>query len=491
MIPLGGKRRLFRSEQYKDFTFSCSWAPAQFSSFQLFPPDLIFLNESVCRTRIVDLGCGPMKNLVRCLPLILFAAAPLLYSQSAAPKSDPLAPTRDTKSAVEIDREWQQSVSKYDTERKRLLAEADRQANDGPYRADWATLIKYQQPQWYKDAKFGIFIHWGVYSVPAAENEWYPRNMYRPSEGAYKNFRAHFANGDESKGYKDLIPLFRAEHFDAAAWAKLFKEAGAQYVVPVAEHHDGFSMYDSGLSDWTVVKMGPKRDTLAELAKAVRAQGLHFGLSSHRAEHNFFYDGGRSIRSDVNDPKYASLYAAAHGSTAVIDFKDYSLNRKAAVLDFERGQTDHIIPDHWQTDTSIGNASWGYIERDTFKSPEFLVHQLADIVSKNGNLLLNFGPRSDGTIPEQIQYTLREMGAWLKVNGEAIYGTNPWKTYGEGPTKVIGGAFHDTDTKPYTPEDFRFTTKGDAVYVIGMACPPQTGEMAGKGTIRALGSSHE
>jgi len=304
--------------------------------------------------------------------------------------------------------------------------------------------------------------------------------------------------------------------------------------------------------------MGPKRDTLAELAKAVRAQGLHFGLSSHRAEHNFFYDGGRSIRSDVNDPKYASLYgpahewfmgpdnahglyddwtfvsdawtrdwlardtelvekykpeivyfdwwigqpnfrravtefaafyynyAAAHGSTAVIDFKDYSLNRKAAVLDFERGQTDHIIPDHWQTDTSIGNASWGYIERDTFKSPEFLVHQLADIVSKNGNLLLNFGPRSDGTIPEQIQYTLREMGAWLKVNGEAIYGTNPWKTYGEGPIKVIGGAFHDTDTKPYTPEDFRFTTKGDAVYAIGMACPPDS-----KGIIHALGSAHE
>jgi alpha-L-fucosidase len=496
-----------------------------------------------------------MKNLVFCLSLLAVVSSPFAIAQSTE-SADPLAPTLGVKSAAEIDREWQRSVSKYDTERSRLLAEARRQANDGPYRPDWATLMKYQQPQWYKDAKFGIFIHWGVYSVPAAENEWYPRNMYRPSEGAYKNFREHFAHGDESKGYKDLIPLFKAEHFDAAEWAKLFKEAGAQYVVPVAEHHDGFSMYDSGLSDWTVVKMGPKRDTLAELAKAVRAEGLHFGLSSHRAEHNFFYDGGRAIRSDVNNPKYASLYgpahqwidpggdehgmindwtyvsqawtndwlardtelvekykpevvyfdwwigqpnfrgavadfaafyynfAAAHGYTGVIDFKDYSLNWKAGVRDFERGQQDHIIADHWQTDTSISNASWGYIEHDTFKTPEFLVHQLIDIVSKNGNLLLNFGPRSDGTIPDEVQNTLREMGAWLKVNGEAIYATTPWKTYGEGPTKVVGGAFHDTDTKPYTAQDFRFTAKGENVYAIGMACPPD-----GKATIHSMGSA--
>lgn len=498
-----------------------------------------------------------MRKLLFAVPAVLLLASPAIFAQTTA-SSDPLAPTQDVKSAEQIDREWQQSVSKYDAERNRLVAEADRVSHSGPYKPDWATLIKYQQPQWYKDAKFGIFIHWGVYSVAAAENEWYPRNMYNPKDGAYKNFQAHFANGDPSKGYKDLIPLFRAEHFNATEWAKLFKEAGAQYVVPVAEHHDGFSMYDSGLSDWTVVKMGPKRDTLGELAAAVRAEGLHFGLSSHRAEHNFFYSYGRVNRSDVNDPQYASLYgpahqwlepggdehgmindwtyvseawtrdwlardtelvekykpeivyfdwwigqpnfrravtefaafyynyAAAHNSTAVIDFKDYSLNWKAATRDFERGQQDKIIADHWQTDTSISNASWGYIEHDTFKSPEFLVHQLVDIVSKNGNLLLNFGPRSDGTIPDEVQNTLREMGSWLKVNGEAIYGTTTWKTFGEGPTKVVGGAFHDTDTKPYTPEDFRFTAKGNAVYAIGMACPTD-----GKGTIHALGTAHE
>ncbi len=500
-----------------------------------------------------------MKNLLRSLPLLCVVALPFTFAQAgaqtAASGTDPLAPTLGVKSAAKIDREWQQSVSKYDAERNRLVSEAEKQANDGPFRPDWASLMKYQQPQWYKDAKFGIFIHWGVYSVPAAENEWYPRNMYHPGDGAYKNFQAHFANGDPARGYKDLIPLFRAEHFDAAAWAALFKESGAQYVVPVAEHHDGFSMYDSGLSDWTVVKMGPKRDTLGELARAIRAEGLHFGLSSHRAEHNFFYDGGRAIQSDVNDPKYASLYgpahqwisesggltndwtyvsaawtrdwlardtelvekyhpevvyfdwwigqpsfrntvaefaafyynyAAAHGYTGVIDFKDYSMNWKAGVRDFERGQQDHIIADHWQTDTSISNKSWGYIENDTFKSPEFLVHQLADIVSKNGNLLLNFGPRSDGTIPDEVQATLREMGAWLKVNGEAIYATTPWTTFGEGPTQVKAGAFHDTDTKPYTAEDFRFTAKGDNVYVIGMACPKD-----GKAAIHSLGWAHE
>ncbi len=526
-----------------------------------------------------------MRNLVCGLSLLLLSA-PLVLAQSSA--ADPYAPTLGVncaatgdgssspgcKSAAEIDNEWQQSVAKYDAERARLLADELKQQNDGPFRADWASLEKYQQPQWYKDAKFGIFIHWGVYSVPAAENEWYPRNMYHPGDGAYKDFQARFGHNGEGcsgapadrsssagcKGYKDFIPLFRAQHFDATAWAALFKESGAQYVVPVAEHHDGFSMYDSGLSDWTVVKMGPKRDTLGELAKAIRAQGLHFGLSSHRVEHNFFYDGGRAIRSDVNDPKNASLYgpahqwlsgkggltndwtyvsdawasdwlardtelvqkyhpeivyfdwwigqpamrhavtrfaafyynyAAAHGYTGVINFKDYAMDYPAAVQDFERGQQDHIVPQHWQTDTSISDKSWGYIEHDTFKTPDFLVRQLVDIVSKNGNLLLNFGPRSDGTIPDEVQTTLRAMGAWLKVNGEAIYGTTPWTTFGEGPTKVEAGAFHDTDTKPYTPEDFRFTAKGGTVYAIGMACPAKSGEIAGKAVIHSLGWAHE
>jgi alpha-L-fucosidase len=506
-----------------------------------------------------------MKNLHRLLPCLILFAATTAFSQSPASGSaaiDPLAPTLHTKSAAEIDREWQQSVSKYDAERNRLLAIEEKQENDGPYRADWATLVNYQQPQWYKDAKFGIFIHWGVYSVPAAASEWYPREMYRPGSDAYKDYHARFTASEPAqkdvKGYKDFIPQFRAEHFDASEWAKLFKESGAQYIVPVAEHHDGFSMYDSGLSDWTVVKMGPKRDTLGELSAAIRAQGLHFCLSSHRAEHNWFFEGGRAIRSDVNDPKNASLYgpahewmtppdantvlindwtyvsdawtrdwlardtelvekykpemvyfdwwvghprfrgvaaqfaafyynfAQAHGYTGIIDIKDYDFNWKTGVRDFERGQQDHILPEHWQTDTSISDASWGYIEHDTFKSPDFLLRQLVDIVSKNGNLLLNFGPRPDGTIPAEVQATLRAMGGWLKVNGEAIYGTTPWVTFGEGPTQIKAGTFQDTANKPYTAADFRFTAKGKTVYAIGMTCSKD-----GKATIHSLGWAHE
>ena len=507
-----------------------------------------------------------MKRLLFSLvSLVALSAAVAVAQTTAAPKApasatavDPLAPTAGVKSAAEIDREWQQSVAKYDTQRKKLLADAEKQASDGPFRADWESLAKYQQPKWYEDAKFGIFIHWGVYAVPGAENEWYPRNMYRADDNAYKSHAAHYGVPEKS-GYKDLIPLFKAEKWDPKEWAELFKDAGAQYVVPVAEHHDGFSMYDSDLSDWTAKKMGPKRDVVGELAAAVRAEGLHFGLSSHRAEHNFFFDGGRRIRSDVNDPQYASLYgpahawiakgagsnetllndwtyvspewtadwlaratelvekykpeivyydwwigqpnfrprvqefaafyynyAAAHGYTGVINFKDYSMNWTGAVRDFERGQLASIEPQHWQTDTSISAASWGYVEGDHYQNAEFLLHQLIDIVSKNGNLLLNVGPKPDGTMPAQIVTTLREMGVWLRANGEAIYGTRPWVVFGEGPTQVVGGAFHDTDTKAYTAQDFRFTTKGDALYAIGMGCPAD-----GKAVIHSLGWAHE
>ncbi len=128
------------------------------------------------------------------------------------------------------------------------------------------------------------------------------------------------------------------------------------------------------------------------------------------------------------------------------------------------GNLATFAPLHWQTDTSVSNKSWGYIKDDTFKSPEFVIHQLIDIVSKNGNLLLNIGPRSDGTIPEEVQQVLLEVGTWLNVNGESIYGTRPWRTYGEGPTKVAAGSFHDTDTTHYTPEDFRFTAKAGVLY---------------------------
>jgi alpha-L-fucosidase len=315
-------------------------------------------------------------------------------------------------------------------------------------------------------------------------------------------------------------------------------------------------MYDSGVSDWTAAKMGPHRDIIGDLGKAVRSAGLHFGLSSHRVEHNFFLGVGRAIPSDINDPQYAAFYGPAHtwlsnkwgtpldgdftyvssawaddwlargaelvekyhpdvfyfdwwigqasirpnltrfaafyynrslkygDHVGVINYKDYALHEHSAVLDVERGQLGDLRPLYWQTDTSISNKSWGYIQGDTFKSPEFVIHQLIDIVSKNGNLLLNIGPRSDGTIPDEVQRVLLDVGAWLNVNGEAIYGTRPWRTYGEGPTKVAAGSFHDTDTENYKPEDFRFTTKGDVLYVIGLAWPPN-----GEAVIHSLAST--
>ncbi|NLE61196.1 MAG: alpha-L-fucosidase, partial [Planctomycetes bacterium] len=179
----------------------------------------------------------------------------------------------------------------------------------------WESLERYQVPQWYLDGKFGIFIHWGVYSVPAFGNEWYPRNMYLQDS---KEFKHHLAKyGPHTKfGYKDFIPQFKAEKFDPNHWAEVFRKAGAKFIVPVAEHHDGFAMYDCSLSPWCAAKMGPKRDIVGELAAAVRKQGMVFGLSSHRAEHWWFFDGGMKFDSDVKDPQYASLYGPAQPEKA-------------------------------------------------------------------------------------------------------------------------------------------------------------------------------
>ena len=462
-----------------------------------------------------------------------------------------MAPTKD-KPAEVIDQEWVRASAKYDGPRAEILKRVETVDAAGPFTPDWATLEKYKTPEWYEDAKFGIFIHWGVYSVPAFGSEWYPRLMY--IEGSNENKHQVATYGPLTTfGYKDFIPMFKAEKYDPVAWAHLFAEAGAKYVVPVFEHHDGFAMYDSGLSDWTAAKMGPKRDLAGELAKAVRAEGMHLGASSHRVEHDWFLEGGRQEAADLNDPKYAAFYGPAHkhithddadtlsndwtfaspaylsdwlarsaeivekyhpdlmyfdwwigqpsvrpylakfaafyydestkrGTQGVINYKNDAMEEGTATLDFERGQLEKPRPMHWQTDTSVSNASWGYIQNDTFKTPEFVVHQLVDIVSKNGNLLLNIGPKPDGTIPDEVKAGAAG-GGWMadKVNGEAIYGTRPWTVFGEGPTKVVGGAFHDTDTKAYTAQDWRFTTKGGVIYATELA-------WAGDGTavIRSL-----
>ncbi len=411
----------------------------------------------------------------------------------------------------------------------------------GPFSPTWESLQGYRVPRWYEDAKFGIFVHWGLYAVPAFGNEWYPRNMYLQGT---PEFEHHLATYGPQKGFghKDFIPLFTAERFDPDAWAALFRQAGAQFVVPVAEHHDGFAMYDCGFSDWTAAKMGPKRDLIGELAAAVRRQFLVFGLSSHRAEHWWFFNGGMAYESDVQDPRFAGLYAPAQPkelqpneeflddwlarTCELIDkyqpqlvwfdwwieepafasylqrFAAYYYNRAAgwqrgvainykfnafregsAVFDVERGQLDDQRARFWQTDTAVSKNSWGYIQNHDYRSAGDLIGDLVDIVSKNGALLLNVGPRPDGTIPEPEQDILREMGAWLKINGEAIYGTRPWRVYGEGPTKVVGGSFNDTKRPPFTRRDIRFTTRGEVLYAVALAIPS-----TGRVEIESLGT---
>lgn len=411
------------------------------------------------------------------------------------------------------------------------------------YEPTWESLRQYEIPEWYIDAKFGIFIHWGVYSVPAFGNEWYPRRMYLEGSAEYEHHRQTYGPHTEF-GYKDFIPMFTAEKFDAAAWAQLFKEAGARFVMPVAEHHDGFPLYDSDLSEWTAAKMGPRRDIIGELAGATRQQGMVFCVSSHRAEHWWFFDGGRKFPSDVQDPQNDGLYGPAvvcspghrtpewrskdwqprpnakfledwlarccelvdkyqpqviwfdwwieqivfepylqrfaayyynrgeeWGVGVAINHKYESYPEGTAVFDIERGQLSGIRPLFWQTDTSVSKNSWGYIQNHDYKTAGDIIGDLVDIVSKNGALLLNIGPRPDGTIPAPEQAMLREIGQWLAINGEAIYNTRPWEVFGEGPTQVSEGAFTDTKRAAFTGQDIRFTQKKDALYAICLGWP--------------------
>ena len=402
------------------------------------------------------------------------------------------------------------------------------------FQPTWESLKQYQCPEWFKDAKFGIFIHWGVYSVPGFTNEWYPRNMYLKDSPEFKHHLEKY--GPQNKfGYKDFIPMFRAEKFNAEQWVELFKKAGAKYVVPVAEHHDGFAMYKTALSKSNAFEMGPKRDIIGELAAASRKQGLIFGLSSHRIEHWWFMNEGRKFDSDVNDPKYADFYGPAREENetpspeymndwllrntelinnyqpqlfwfdwwieqpamdpyrkslasyyynkgiewnkgVVINYKNTSFPDGTAVYDIERGNSKATRKYPWQTDTSIGKHSWGYADGEENKTPNELIDALIDIVSKNGNMLLNIGPKPDGTITQEQQDVLLAIGKWLDINGEAIYGTRPWKISGEGPTENLDEniQFNEYKFKGYVAKDLRFTTKGDYLYFLALEVPNET-----------------
>lgn len=417
-------------------------------------------------------------------------------------------------------------------------------AHHGPFKPTWNSLEGYRTPKWFRNAKFGIFIHWGVFSVPAFQNEWYSRNMYVKGSLAYDYERAVY--GPQSKfGYKNFIPKFTMAKFNPKAWAALFKRAGARYVVPVAEHSDGFAEYNCKFTLWNSVRMGPKQDLVGELEKAVHADGMRFGVSSHRAGHWWWFNPGTKYKSDVDNPRYAGLYGPAepmalpgshtHGepnsnqlqewlppskaflkdwlarSTELVDeyhpdllyfdwwidqpafapylkkmaayyynsaaarhqgvvltYKMRAFPPGAAVLDIERGKLNSLRLRPWQTGTSVSVDSWGYVRNDTYRTARSLLAELIDIVSKNGNMLLNIGPRANGTIPAKVRHILLRMGAWLKVNGQAIYGTRPWVLYGEGPTP---SAKKRDNKQHYTPQDIRFTQKKGVLYALGLVRP--------------------
>ncbi len=416
---------------------------------------------------------------------------------------------------------------------------------NGRYKDNWHSLSGHKTPDWYYKAKFGIFIHWGIYSVPAFGSEWYSRTMYDPNHEEYKYHREHFGN-QKDFGYKDFIPMFQGEKFDANEWISLFKEAGARYVMPVCEHHDGFAMYDTAFSRWNSVKMGPHRDVAGELKKACEEQGLAFCASTHRAEHYFFMNMGRACESDVTEEAYADFYGPAvlcpelysenlhrvaadtfseiqpsdewledwlvrtcelidryqpsvlyfdwwihvaafkpylkklcayyynraeeWGKEVTINYKHEAFPPTVATFDVERGALTGISRTPWQTDTAIGKCSWGYTKNNEFKSSRQLIGDLVDVVSKNGMLLLNVGPKADGTITEEETAILREIGAWLKDNGEGIYETTPWRSFGEGTVNIKEGFMEDNFEKPFTSEDYRFTYKNGYLYAFCM-CP--------------------
>lgn len=424
----------------------------------------------------------------------------------------------------------------------------------GPFNATVDSLRTYQTPEWFRDAKLGIWAHWGPQAVPR-RGDWYARWMYVPGHPHYAHHLETYGHPSEA-GYKDILPLWTAERFDPDALMDLYVAAGAKYFVSMGVHHDNFDLWNSGRR-WSSVQMGPKRDIVGAWRDAARKRGLRFGVSEHLgASHNWWYpshlydqfwprlgvpyDGADPAFSDLyhrshdepfrgsaeswytNDPAFqqmwferisqliddyqpdllysdggipfgetgrslvAHLYnssIARHGRLdAVYNCKDLGSGefyKEACVQDVERGVMSGINPLPWQTDTS--NGDWFHADDQVYKTGADVIRMLADIVSKNGNLLLNVVLYADGSLPPESQDLLKELADWMRINSEAIHGTRPWSVFGEGPTDIASGAFREDAS--YTPEDIRFTTAADTIYAITL------GEPRGAVAIQSLGLS--
>jgi alpha-L-fucosidase len=391
----------------------------------------------------------------------------------------------------------------------------------GPFTPSWESIGQhYKDPAWFRDAKFGIMMHWGIYSVPAHGSEWYERYMYDANNTAFRTWHTEQYGPPEKFGYKDFFPMFTAAKWDPDSWAQLFKDAGAGYIITSGEHHDGFSNWDSAINPFNAKNYGPKRDLVGDLMAAVRKKGLKAGVANHSNAH---FDWVTPLPgSDQFDPKWSAFYSVADRSDAAhtrflatwvtknmeladkyrpdmlwfdmnganrswdplkVRLAAYYYNRAAArgqavaisakgdsflsgmLMDYERqGRAPKQLTDFiWQPDDPITDK-FGYVEVPDstgklvglpVQSADSIVRKIVMNVSRNGNLLLNISPRADGTIPDSQQEVLRAVGRWLGTNGEAIYGSRPWKMSEEGSVF--------------------FTTKPDALYALGSEWP--TGDL--------------
>jgi len=455
----------------------------------------------------------------------------------------------------------------------------------GPFQPTWQSLTNYQTPEWFRDAKFGIWAHWGPQCEPE-EGDWYARNMYIPGQTVYGTHLEKYGHSS-TNGFKDIIHDWKASQFDPDKLLAFYKENGAKYFMALASHHDNFDNFNSKYQPWNSVNVGPHKDLIGGWAAAARKNGLRFAVSIHSARawswyevaqgadtNGLFagvpYDGkltkadGKGLWWDGLDPQdlYAQnhpvgerlvwnpdsggrnaaetayiekfvnrtkqlwddyqpdmiyfddsvlpmhdasdqigLNLAAHfynssiqlhgQNEAVLNCKDLNdMQRKAMVYDIERGRASGILPLPWQTDTCIG--SWHYklerLEKHLYVPASTIIPMLADIVSKNGNLMLSVPLNRDGVPDSDEIKIVTDIGAWLKVNGEAIFATRPWKVFGEGPSTTAevgarGGRPIAAASKPYTPEDIRFTQSkdGKTIYAIVLAIPAD-----GKITIKSL-----
>jgi alpha-L-fucosidase len=427
------------------------------------------------------------------------------------------------------------------------------------YKKDWKALSKdysyNSDPEWLKDAKFGIYLHWGVYSIPAYSYEWYSRHMFMESRKEYQYHKQHFGDPKEF-GYDKLVPLFTAEHYNAREWVDLFQRAGAKFGGQVAEHHDGFAMWDSKITPWNAALMGPKRDVLKEYSDELKKHGMKFMATFHHArllqrykdkerpkrpefwdlyDSHFPYLEGMPTAS--NNPMLRLLYGNVtpeefyepmwYGELKeVIDSydpdiiyfdawldlipeeylykftkyyienskkknKDVAILRKQGDLPLnvsmeilEKSRKQEISKKLWTTEETISTDSWCYTEDMELRKSKDLVNVLIDVVSKNGIFMLNVSPRADGIIPQEQQDILLEIGDWLRVNGEAIYGTRPWYMFGEGPTSQPEGDFKNHKkfmNLKYSAEDIRYTTKENVIYAMTLGVPEAGKKMVLKG----------